>query len=361
MPAAAIVPPYEYQGVNIPATSLNEDGSVCINRAKYSSKWVWLSALGRNSSTNTSAQYPLILPAVAGAQDTAVVPVQSPSTNRGDVEIFSLFGTSTGRFAVKPYSQALNFYLSNAAIGNNLIFGTSQFGGRLIQTWYETAPGAMTFYIANRTGALNTIRMNAFGRRFLDEDATQSPEGRRAAFLASRFRPFWLGPDSGDEVSITTLATVDVPMSIPSWGDFEAWHILDDSTSTSGVEPVLDVQLIDGLTGYALMDRAIPWADFVAALSLTVTGTAGRLRASSFEAPDGQISHLFTRSSQVIFRFTSRDAGTVTLRTCFRGVLIGYDAPSGRSPNLSAEIRAELLRRAGPSPFRSLISRGRCA
>jgi hypothetical protein len=319
-----------------------ERGIYVINPQKAASKWSWQPARLNNT-----------FPAVLGANQVTEFNIRTTPEdgNRGDVEALAFLLTSTGRLAIQPYVPILDKELSNIPIPTSLLFGTAQLPALLAQTIYSYASIDWTFRVRELSGAGNTVSAVVFGRRQVDRGRDREPDVRQAQLLSRFMHPYWVGPTTGvtgagvivpggPEVVLAPGATVTLEYPLPGDAAFDCRWILDDSTSTTGVEPLLTAQIFEGDRGSPLNDVAMSWRDFLASpTTLAVAGSpsGGFFRAASFPSPGGCWSHLFERSTRIRVVFTSTDAGTITLRTAFGGTLIYVSEP----------VQAQLKSQAG--------------
>ncbi len=260
---------------------------------------------------------------------------------KGDVEVAALMLNSTGRCAVQPYVPGLDKFLSNVPVSSALMFGTAQLPALLPQTIYGFPSVDWTLTIQDLTGSANTVSAVLFGRRFCDRNQQRLEDPRQAMLLQKFMHPYWLGPSTaflstgagvpgGPEVTLAAGATITLEFTVNGDVAFNCFSILDDSSSTTGVEPVLTAQIFPGENAAPLNDVPMSWRDFLASPTVAVTGFPGTgniVRAASLPSPAGCWTNLFERSTKVRVVFTSGDAGTITLRCAFAGVLIYASEP----------------------------------
>jgi len=189
-------------------------------------------------------------PALA-AGGAAIVGMTTPAEEnlRGDLEIFSLMGLSTGRFSVQITHGGLNKLFSNQPVANNLVFGTGRFPGRPFESIFLETNMTLTFALTDLTGAPNTIRLTTQGRRFLNYDLPGLDKASIAeAMYRRRSHPYWLTFDAGATVAVGAGATATFPMTVPGSCDFECAYALDDSDGDYLIE------VFEGRSGRSLMD-----------------------------------------------------------------------------------------------------------
>jgi len=360
--------PVDFASVDIPAIIVDDQDQAVVNLAKYGAKWEWLNC----------AQDPVPLAAAYGANGSGIAQVSRPGVQGGDFEILGFLDKSTGRYGVLPNLQSLNLDLCNTPMCNTLIFGKGLLGAPACVSSYEPASGAVNYKnLTNLIGgpggpaAANNVEPVAVGRRFVGQESNETVEARRAQFLTTRINPFWVGPDPGQidssgngasiEFQLAAAGSITLTCTLPTIGDFLAITPVDDSSyydNTTGA-PKFSVQIVDGLTGYALMPQPLDVRSFVAACSLAQTDPL--LVPAGFDGPlSGLFTHLFARGTQIKLVFTSQEAQkTILVRFGFRGALIRYKAADGRNTNTSAEVRALILARSQNLPFTNLATGGR--
>lgn len=318
---------------DVPALLQNEEtGEYVISPDKSSVKFSWQPARFNNT-------FPIVL--AANQQVEANVRVTPEDGLKGDVEVGAFLLTSTGRVSVQPFVPVLNKFLSNIPISSSLMFGTSQLPALLAQTLYAFPSVDWTVALRDLTGAPNTVSPVFFGRRFSDRRRERLDDPRQAQLLSKFMHLYFIGPTTGvtgagvavpggAEVTLAAGQTVTLQFPVPGDAVFDCRWILDDSTSTTGVEPVLTAQIFEGDTGSPMNDTPMAWRDFLAApTTLAIAGmpSGGFLRAASLPSPGGCWSSLFERATKIRVTFTSADAGTITLRVAFGGVAIYAPEP----------------------------------
>lgn len=329
-----VCPPLTF-AEDIPALVCDREGRICVNADKGFVKWFWLVGIGpSNSFPTTFAQNEAnIINFIAPAEENL----------RGDFEIAHLLSTSTGRFSTDFINATVNKKYQNSPISNNLLFGNSTLMGELAETIYIQPTTVLQATITNLHTTSNTIRCVAVGRRFLDYGRERMGEQRRNQAFAKRTHIYWMGPDQGAEVSLTSGQTLDIIMTVPSSADFLARYILDDSTGS------YNIQILEGLSGRALISQTIPAQDFVAAPTLSVTGFQGNLwRASGSPARIRDWTHLFKRSAQIVLRITDTSLATNKIRFAMAGQLIYYNEPVGENLTMNEAITNAPWRRRAP-------------
>lgn len=333
-------------------------GALSVNADKSLVKWQWIAA-------RLNGQVPISVP--SSGTVIANLDVSSQQGQAGDLEVSTLLlNASNGRVGVRPYVNAgtVNHFLSNVNICDRLMFGTAQLPGLLGQSIYCLPKTSWQFTLQDLSGGTNSVTAAVFGRRFTDRNREALGNARRRLELLQWMHPYWLGPEdptslarSGPEVSLAANRQVTLTFPIPSSADFLCRWILDDSSSTSGNEPSLYAQVSENYSGRGLVDlpgvvgpsstlEGIHWRDFIACPSVAVTGFPGSsnvVRAAGVGSPRGGWTHLFPRNTQVSIKFTSLDAGTITLRVALVGWLI-YAKEMGRQ--LSADFQAAQSREA---------------
>ena len=321
-----------------------EEKSYKINPEKLSVKWQW-------QTGQLAGQFPFVLS--ANQQTRFTVRINPEDGMRGDTEVCAGMATSSGRFALLPYIPILDKYLANNMIPSTLMMGTAQLPALWPQSVYCLPSTLWQFDVRDLSGASNTISPVLYGRRFLDRGKERLTDLRRVALFSKFMHPYWLGPTSAfDETAGTPVSvnpTVAIPagpvvtvkFTVPSSADFDCRYILDDSTSSTGSE-IADLRAFvsEGGSARGLVDAppgsaGLSWRNFIASPTVAVTGfpsgggalATGGIRAASLPSPVGGWSHLFKRGTDIEVKFTSTDAGTVTLRTAFVGVLIYANEP----------------------------------
>lgn len=317
---------------DIPALLFNDETrEFVVNPFKSSAKWSWQPGRFEN-------QFPYTLG--ANRQVDFNVKVTPEDGMKGDVEVCAFLLTSTGRISVQPFIPILNKFISNVPLSASLMFGTAQLPGLLAQTIYSFPSVDWTLAIRDLTGSSNVISPVLFGRRFTDRQKERIFDPRQAQILSKFMHAYWLGPTSGTvvtsagvvstvqggaEVSVPAGATCTLYYQVPGDAVFDCKSILDDSTSTTGLEPDITGQIFPGDNADPLNDSPMQWRDFLASpTTLAITGmpSDGFLRAASLPSPGGCWTNMFERSTKIKVVFVSADAGTITLRTGFHGTLI---------------------------------------
>jgi hypothetical protein len=347
------------------------DGKYCLNADKSLVKWRWM------PMQREERLFPTVL--AAGEETELGGQIGGGAGSRGDLEVgaFMLTTTANRRVAVRPYvSSPIDKYLSNVLISSNLIFGTAQMPGLLPSPIYSLAKTYWRFTVRNLTALATTVSGVVWGRKFVDRGRELCADQRRRAELLSVVWPYWLGPQdqtaalSGPEIALPPGGQLEVRFPIPSSFDFLARFILDDSTSTTGLEPVLIAQIAEDDTTRGLVDltqtrvQGIAWRDFLACPTVTVPGmpSGGVVRAASLGSPRGGWTHLFKRKSAIVVKFFSGDAGTITLRPAFQGWALAAQEPDGRRYSNDASAIADRARQAaaaGADPVRFFETGGR--
>jgi hypothetical protein len=318
---------------DVPALDYDEESGVfAISPAKAGVKWAWQP--GRLNNT-----FPAVL---TPNQATDINVKTTPEDgNRGDTEVIAFLLTSTGRVAIQPYVPVLDKQLSNVPLSSSLMFGTSQLPALLAQTLYSYPSVDWTLAVRDLTGVANTISPVLFGRRFVDRKRAREDDLRQAQLISRFMHAYWIGPSTGftgagvlvpggPEVALAPGGTVTLEYPVPGDAAFDCRWILDDSTSTTGLEPLLTAQIFEGDRGSPLNDVPMSWRDFLASpTTLAVAGapSGGFFRAASLPSPGGCWSHLFERATKIRVTFVSTDAGTITLRTAFAGTAIYVSEP----------------------------------
>lgn len=286
-------------------------------------KWNWHTGMVQNT-----------FPFVLGANGSVVASAQIGAEDglRGDIEDTTFLMRSTGRLTCLPFISSLNKNLASTGIPTNLMFGVAQLPALLPMSVYNLPTTYWNLTLQDLSGAPNTISPVFFGRKFLDRSRERIANQRRVAFLSQFMHTYWLGPVQGyfPEITLGAGLTTTIDFLVPSSADFLCKYILDDSTSSTGLEPVLSAQIFEGQSARGLIDQpnGISWRDFVASPTTTVTGFTGNtVRAISLPFPTDCNTHLFTRSTRIRVQFTSADAGTITLRPVFLGTLIYAPEP----------------------------------
>lgn len=314
------------------------DGSYVVNGNKADIQWRWRSAA-------LNQVYAVALPA-SGAPVDAVVDFGAQGAGSGDSEVQHLWGNTVSgrRFAVQPQmGTPVNKYLSNGPISSSLVFGTAQLPGYLSSPLKCWANSDLKLNARSLTGLAETVNLGAFCRTYDDSGCQEAGDCRREAWLEDLrdYLPGWLVPLdkvnddlSGPQVFIPPNGDVDLRFPPFTDGDFLAAWFLDDSTSSTGLEPVLSVSIFEEDTREFLTDwnAGISLRDFVACPTVNVAGFpgGGTIRAMSLKSPRGGWTHQIRRTSALIVRLSSQDPGTITYRGAFHGWTVGFAEPAGR-------------------------------
>ena len=354
-----VMDPVDFAAIDIPALIIDQQGDPATNMSKYGAKWQWLPA--------TSTPFPVALAASYGASSQAIATIARPGVQGGDMEILGFLGRSTGRFGVLPNMQSLNLDLANTPLASGLVFGKAPGGAPACVTQYEPASGAVVFkQLTNLTAIQNNVECVPYGRRFVGQEAQETIEARRSAFLSTRINSFWMGADPGQnggqaiEFTLAAGQTMQLNYTVPTIGDFLAITPVDDSSYSSGAtgRPALSVLIQDGLSGYQLMPQALSVCDYVAACNMPLADPL--LVPAGFDGPfSGIFTHVFSRGTAIVCFFTNNDMSSITVRFGFRGILLRYKPAQGRATNTSAEVRASILARSSPMPFLNVAQGGR--
>ena len=299
------------------------DGSYHVSGEKERIQWRW--RYGQLNQGGISSSLP-----ASGASQDIVVDLGAQGV-AGDSEIAYFWARETSgnlRFLVRPQvGPPLNQYLSNVALSSNLVFGTAQLPGYLPSTIYAYLNSDVTFNAQGPAGgAARTVQCGVFCRTWL---GGKEDEARRAAHRTP-YVPMWIGPESkmnpaltGPEVTIAPGATAVLRFPAPYDADFILGWILDDSTSTTGLEPSMEARIQDEASREQLIDfpTGLDWRNFIACPTVTITGmpTGGVLRAMSLKSPKGGWTHRVPRTSGLEVTIVSTDAGTITFRGCLLG------------------------------------------
>lgn len=319
-----------------PAIEAYDDGSYGVNGDKYRVQWRW--RVGQLAQGGVSSA----LPAGTNTPQDVIIDFGSQGV-LGDSEIAYFFGretTGNNRFAMRPQlGPPINQYLANVPISSNLILGTAQLPGYLPSSLYAYLNSDLNLHPQSLGGIPETVELGCFCRTWNDDE--KQAQARRAAH-EGWFLPSWVGPQdklnpslTGPEVTIAPGATVKLRFPAPSsHSDFIAGWILDDSTSTTGLEPLLNVMLQEEDTRERLIDlpTGIDWRNFLACPTVTIVGmpNGGVVRAMSLKGPRGGWTHRVPATSSIEALITSADAGTVTFRACLLGWNVGSNAAPGR-------------------------------
>jgi hypothetical protein len=315
-----------YQYLNPPPM-----GDFQINGDKSNVKWTWQTARFQNT-------FPIVL--TAGQQVEAAVQTMAQSGLRGDSEVSGFLNTSTGRVSTWIEIPMLDRKLSNVPISANLMFGNAQLPAMLAQTLFTLATTQWQVTIKDLSLSSNTVSPVFFGRRFMDRGRDRVEQVRRAMLFSKFMHPYVLGPTTayntttntgvsgGPEVTLPSGDTVVCRFDVGGTADFDCRWILDDSSSTTGVEPVLTAQILVGEAGQPLNDTFFSWRDFMAAPTVSVTGMkqisgiAAGVSAAGSPGPGGCWTNLFKRGTKIYITFVSGDSGTITLRPGLVGTAI---------------------------------------
>ena len=348
-----------------PATGGN--GQYCLNEDKALVRWRWIPA------TFEGNRFPITFS--ADEYNELQIQIGASAGTRGDTEIAALLMTTTlgRRVAVQPVvSSPVDKQLSNILIPSNLMFGTAQLPGLMPSSIYSMANTTWRFRVKNLVALPNVVSAAVWGRKFKDNEREQVADIRRTAELMNCAWPYWIGPFSqsdptmtGPEVTLPAGRSVTLRFPAPSSADFLAKWILDDSTSTTGLEPLLVASIQEEDTGRTLIDfpSGISWRDFLACPTVTVAGmpSGGIIRAMSLGSPRGGWTHLIPRTSAWNITFKSNDSGTITLRPALAGWCLNAKEPEGRHYSNDAAAKAERVQHArdmGSNPVK-LFGTGR--
>lgn len=305
-------------------------GDFVVNSQKAAVKWNWQT--GRFQNT-----FPITLS--AGQQVDATVATQAMGGMRGDSEISALMLKSTGRVSVLMTIPFLNRKLSNVPVSSNLMFGNAQLPALLAQTLLTLPTAAWSIALKDLSNATNSASPVYYGRRFTDRHQDRLDQVRRALLFSQFMHPYVLGPtagvvsgggglNGGPEVVITGGQTATLRFDTGG-ADFDWRWILDDSTSSDGLEPNLTANILLGDSGLPLADQAISWRDFMAAPTVAVTGMMpiggiSGIAAASMGSP-GCWSMLVRRGTKLQVQFTNNNASngaSITLRPGLGGIAL---------------------------------------
>jgi len=319
---------------DVPALVLDEaTGKYSLNQDKLSVKWSWQPGRFNNQfpfqlAPNQTADFNIRVTAEAGGE--------------GDVEVAAFMITTTGRVSCQPYIPQWDKHLSNVPLSTSLMFGSAQLQAMIAETIYSFPSIDWTLTMTELTGAPNLVSPVVSGRRFTQKGVGQYDTDKAKA-LSRLITPYWLGPSTatlvtapgaapitvpgGPEIALPPGATITLEFPCPGDAAFDCKWALDDSTSTTGLEPVMVAQIQEGQTGYPLNDVPMSMRDFLFAPTVAVAGfpSGGIIRAASLPSPQGNWTHLYPKETKIKVVVTSNDAGTITLRPCFAGVLIYAD------------------------------------
>ncbi len=319
------------------------DGSYHVNGDKDFVQWRW--RVGQLNQGGVSSALPSSL-----APQDVIIDFGAQDGQKGDSEVGYFWARETSgnnRFAVTPkITTPLLKYLSNVPISSNLVFGTSQLPGYLASPIYVELNSDMNFQaqaLASSPPGL-AIDAGAFCRAY--NDSADQQAARRAA-KDGCYTPMWVGPQdkqnatlTGPEISIPSGATIKLRFPAPGDADFVVAWILDDSTSTTGMEPLLNVVVQEEANRERLIDwpPGLDWRSFLACPTVTVTGmpTGGVIRAMSLKSPRGAWTHRIPAKSALEVQISSADAGTVT----FRAALHGWAVACGSAGSAAAKSAA---------------------
>jgi hypothetical protein len=320
---------------DIPAIVCDREGRICVNADKGFVKWFWLVGIGPSNS----------FPTTFAQDETNIINFVVPAEEnlRGDFEVAHILSTSTGRFSSDLFNAVVNKKYQNAPISNNLQWGNSSLMGELAETIYVAPTTVIQNTVTNLHTTTNTIRQVMVGRRFLDYGRERMGEQRRNKAYAKRTHIYWMGPDQGAQVTLTSGQTLDIIMTVPSSADFLARYLMDDSTGA------YNIQVFEGLSGRAIISQPIPARDFFASPTLTVAGLQGNTwRASGSPARIRDWTHLFKRSAQIILRVTDTSLATNVIRFAMGGQLIYYNEPNGENLTVNESVTNAPWRRGAP-------------
>lgn len=304
------------------------DGSYHLDGRKDYTQWRW--RVGQLNQGGVSSALVAGAGGVVGPLTDVLIDFGAQEGDQGDSEIAYFWGRESGsnlRFAVQPQlGPPLNKYLANVPISSNLVFGTSQLPGYLPSPIYAYANADLKFNAHALGSFAETIQVGAFCRA--RNDCKAQVEGRRIAM--EYYSTIWIGPQdklntayTGPEISIAAGATAKLRFPAPDKYDAQVAWILDDSTSTTGSEPVMDVIIQDEKNREQLIDlpTGLSWRDFLACPTVTVTGmpAGGVVRAMSLKSPRGGWSHRIPANSALEVEIFSRDSGTITFRAAMLG------------------------------------------
>lgn len=329
------------------------NGQYCLNEDKGLVRWRWIPAKFEGN------RYPITFS--GNEYNELQVQIGASNGTRGDTEIAALLLTTTSgrRVAVRPViSSPIDKQLSNILIPSSLMFGTAQLPGLMPSSIYSMANTTWRFQVKNLSALSNIVSAVVWGRKFKDTQREQLGDIRRVAELMSCQWPYWIGPFNGSdptmcgpEITLLPGRSVTLRFPAPSSADFLAKWILDDSSCTTGLEPLLVASIQEEDTGRTLVDfpAGISWRDFLACPTVTVTGmpSGGVIRAMSLGSPRGGWTHLMPRNSAWNITFKSNETvGTITLRPALAGWCINAKEPEGRHYSNDAVAKAERVQHA---------------
>lgn len=340
------------------------DGSYVVNGNKADVQWRW-----RSAASNQIYSVPLpaggLTPgfvALPGPVVDAVIDFSAQGGGSGDSEVQHFWGNTVSgrRFAVQPkMGPPVNKYICNVPISSNLVFGTAQLPGYLSSPLKAWANSDLRFNAQSLGNHAEVLNLGAFVRAYDDTGCPEAGDCRRRAWLeeVNGFLPGWIGPQdrvnadlTGPEIQIPPYyygnPTIDIRFPGFTDCDFLAEFLLDDSTSTTGMEPLLSAVLIEEDTRETLTDgtSGISWRDFMACPTVNVAGfpSGGTIRAMSLKTPRGGWSQQVRRTSAMVLRVTTSDPGIVTFRAAIHGHYVGYPEPSDRRYAPSVDRRTSM-------------------
>lgn len=296
-------------------TQVCERGMTFVNMAKYSQKgyWLFMQNAARANAVALNANGPgigaMTPPADSGAQ--------------GDTELHKLRAASTGAFAVQPYLQSQDRYLSNGPVESTLIFGYPELDGRLPQPIFLPATNSLIMNLTDLSGSSNSVAIVAEGMQIVDPQGTLgvSPQQMREFYYRAS-HPYWLTFDSGPQVVLSANeANNRQLLTIPSNADFNCWWIVARATSPSG----LTVDIKEGQRRSLLNSPGR--ADLIMSFTRSVTGMPGNLIPAASLPPVMQFTHLFQRGTAIEILLTDTSGAQNTVSIALAGQLV-YDAPS---------------------------------
>jgi hypothetical protein len=208
------------------------------------------------------------------------------------------------------------------------MLGTAQLPGYLPSPLYAYLNSDVNFNPQSLGGINETIEIGLFCRartNCVDQEAA------RKVAHDDPYLPMWIGPETkndasltGPEITIASGQTVVLRFPGPYDADFIMAWILDDSTSTSGLEPVMDVVIQEEDTRERFVDdpNGISFRDFVACSTNVIVGMPGGgvVRAMSLKGHKGGWTHRIPKTSAIQVTIISGDVGTIT----FRAALLGW-------------------------------------
>ncbi len=326
------------------------DGSYVVNGGKADVQFRWRSAASQQV-------FSIALPAGVGfhgptslanpgAVVDSVVDFSAQGAGSGDSEAQHLWGAAASgrRFACQPQmGTPVDQYLSNVPISSDLVFGTAQLPGYLSSPLRCWANSDLRLNAQSLGGFSETLSLGAFCRTRDDSGCQEAGDCRREVWLEEMkgFLCGWIGPQdkvnpdlTGPEIGIPPGGDIELRFPAPSNADFLAAYILDDSTSDTGLEPQLTAILMEEDTRETLTDfpSGISWRDFIACPTVNVTGFTGggTVRAMSLKSPRGGWTQQVRRTSALVLKLSSQDAGNITFRAALHGWTVGYPEPDDR-------------------------------